>query len=145
MYGKRLPGILLAMVLIVTAGALFKGCSTKLSESQVEYADPIIDNILEGIRETDYEMFSKDFGSTMKSTIKEEDFNSFTSSMSSQYGDYSSRSFTSATKDSADNTIITYDAQYSKSSHLSIILYINNSNGISSVVGLLFDSPESKK
>src|SRR5512138_3761312 len=84
------------MVIIAILSSLLPGCSRGLNESDVAYADPMLDNILEGIATRDYAKFSKDFSEKMKEAIKENDFDSLITTLDTKLGEYEGRSFSSA-------------------------------------------------
>ncbi len=132
------------MTIIAVFGMLLPGCGRGLSESDVAYAGPMLDNILTGIADRDYGKFSRDFSEKMKDTVKEEDFDSLITTLDTKLGEYAERSFSSAgqTKTAGGTiTLVTYRARYSKESNVTIKVYFSENHDAKSIEGLLIDSP----
>lgn len=122
---------------------LSAGCSNakKLTESDVGYAGPILDNILSGIKDRDYDKFSKDFSTTLKNAIPKSKFEALVDTLNSKIGDYSSRTFSGASKTRSNNMdmdVVVYNAKFSKESgNVLITMSFSNSK---LVEGLYFNS-----
>lgn len=131
------------MMVIAISGMLLTGCGKELSETDVPYAGPMLDNILEGIADQDYEKFSKDFSPNMKESVKENDFQALVATLDTKLGEYEERSFSNATqtKSAMDVMLVTYQARYSKESDVKITMYFSDSNGNKLIEGFLIDSP----
>ncbi len=140
--------IMLAITLI--AGTLLPGCGAeRLSESDVSYAGPILDNVLTGIRDNHYDEFSRDFSDKMKTALTQENFEILVTTLNSKIGDYESKSFSGATNAIKDNntyTVVIYKAKYSKETNdVQITITLSDNNGKKLIEGLLFNSPNLKK
>ncbi len=132
------------MTTIAILGMLLTSCGSGLSESDVAYAGPMLDNILQGIAEKDYGKFSRDFSEKMKDTVKEEDFYSLVTTLNTKLGEYQARSFSNAgqTKTAGGTiTLVTYRARYSKESNTTIKIYFGENNGDKLIEGFLIDAP----
>ena len=62
-----LKTIMIMVILIVST--VFTSCGNSIKETDVSYAGPMLDNVLSGIKDKDYDKFSKDFSSIMKNAI----------------------------------------------------------------------------
>ncbi len=140
---NSLARIGLAVTMLGLAAMLLTGCSKGLSEAEVAYAGPMLDNILAGIAERDYDKFARDFSPRMKEAVKQADFDSLVTTLEAKLGEYEARSFTSAakTKSAAIDIIVAYQARYSKDNNVAIKLYFSDRNGKRAIEGLLIDSP----
>lgn len=143
MIKNRSSKIGLVMIVIVSLSMLSAGCGKKLTETDVPYAKPMLDNILAGIAEKDYSKFSKDFSEPMKTGIQEDDFHAMVTTLESKLGEYESRSFTNATqiKSATELMLVTYEAEYSKESNVTMKIYFSDSEGKKSIEGFSIDAP----
>jgi hypothetical protein len=142
--------IVMMMAIALITGTLLPGCGSKsLSEADVNYAGPILENVLTGMKEDNYADFSKDFSDQMKAALTQENFKTFKTSFDSKIGDYESKTFSGATTTSKDNktyTIVVYKAKYSKeSADVQITITFSDNNGKKIIEGLVFNSPNLKK
>lgn len=133
----------LVLVAAFLAGLFLAGCSKGLTESDVSYAGPVLDNILEGIAERDYEKFSRDFSERMKEAVPPDDFDAMVTTLETRLGTYAGRSFTNATqtKSATDLVVVTYQARYAKESAVTIRMYFSAEGGSKLIEGFLIDSP----
>ena len=88
---SRIAVICVAFMLCVTlAGADVVGTS----DQQVQAAaDPILDNLLAGFNEGDYQKYSKDFDPTLKESLPEAKFKQVRSEILQKIGKYQSRKY----------------------------------------------------
>lgn len=137
------------LVMVLLAGALLSGCGKVLTESDVSYAGPMLDNLLSGIKDKDYSEFSKDFGPEMKTAMTEDAFNTLADTLSSKIGDYQSRAFGGATTQKSngkDYTVVVYKAKYSsETADVMITVTIGDDNGNKTVDGFFMNSPNLRK
>lgn len=128
-------------LLLLTCFAL-AACGGQLKESDVSYAGPILDNILDGIKDNDYAEFSRDFSDTMKSSMTQESFNSLADMLQTQLGDFKEKTFASAaatTQNNQNYTVVIYKAKYAKMTNdVQITVSFSDSNGTKLVEGLWF-------
>lgn len=141
--------IFIFALITVMAGVLFTGCGQKLTEADVSYGSAITDNILEGIKDKDYNKFARDFSDTMKKAITEQSFNSLADNLNAKIGDYKSKTFSGASKTKKDNkeyTVTVYKAKYTKETgDVLITVTFSDNNGKKMVDGLFFKSPNLTK
>ncbi len=145
---EKASGIALAAVLTAAALMFFSGCGAKLQETDVPYAGPMLDTILDGIADGDYARFSRDFSAKMKAAVAEEGFFSTVAELNEKLGGYVERSFSSATKirnAAMDLTAVVYRAKYSKEGGVTITMYIADDEGEKTVEGFSVDSPSLQK
>jgi hypothetical protein len=137
------------LVIVLLAGALLAGCGKVLTESDVSYAGPLLDNMLSGIRDKDYREFSKDFGAEMKTAMTEDAFNTLVDTLSSKIGDYQSRAFGGATTQASNGknyTVVVYKAKYStETADVLITVTFGDDNGAKTVDGFFLNSPNLRK
>ncbi|QAT40897.1 DUF3887 domain-containing protein [Clostridium sp. JN-9] len=141
--------IFIFALITIMAGVLLTGCGQKLTEADVSYGSEITDNVLEGIKDKNYNKFSRDFSDTMKNAITEQSFNSLTGNLNTKIGDYKSKAFSGASKTKKDNkeyTVVVYKAKYTKETgDVLITITFSDNNGKNMVDGLYFKSPNLAK
>jgi S-ribosylhomocysteine lyase LuxS involved in autoinducer biosynthesis len=141
--------IIIILSLVFLFAGISAGCSKKISETDVSYAGPILDNVLSGINNKDYEKFSKDFSSQMKDALTKEKFNELVSLLESKIGSYKEKSFSGAANMKKNNktlTVIVYKAKYSKETKdVQITVTFSDNNGKKIIEGLYFNSPNLQK
>lgn len=137
------------LVMAMLAGALLSGCGKVMTESDVSYASPLLDNMLSGIKDKDYSEFSKDFGSEMKTAMTEEAFNTLVDTLNSKIGDYQSRTFGGATTQASNGknyTVVVYKAKYTnETADVMITLTVGGEDGGRTVDGFFMNSPNLRK
>lgn len=79
---KLILGIVLVVV-VLAAMPVFTGCG-----QVAKYSDPITENILISMNNSDYAGFSRDFDITMKEELSEDTFPAFLDQINGQIGDY---------------------------------------------------------
>ena len=137
--------ITIIMVLLLAVVAALTGCTNKLDESDVSYAGEMVDNMLAGIEDRDYDAFSRDFSDTMKSAMTEDSFIAMADLLDEKIGTYESKSFSQAVEteeDGAAMTVVVYKAQYSdETDDVLITVTFSGSDGDYVIEGLYFNSP----
>ncbi len=129
-----------AIALMAAVVFSFVGCSGSVKESDVSYAGPALDNVLAGIKDNDYAMFSKDFEDNLKNQITEDSFHTLASSLQTQIGDYQSRTYAGAVASTQNNVqymTVLYKAKYTKAD-VQITIAFSGNNGAYKVSGLWF-------
>jgi len=103
-------------------------------------ADPIIENILIGLKTNDYSAFSKDLSQATKIVLSQTSFDQIYNQMQTAVGDYQSKTFfSSSTKDSAITAV--YIAGFSKEpAGVFVTLVLQPAGTGYQVEGLTFDS-----
>ncbi|MGE5495941.1 MAG: DUF3887 domain-containing protein [Burkholderiales bacterium] len=136
---------LLALSTILTGCGGDSPADGALSAEDVAYAEPIVDNILAGIKDRDYAVFSRDFSDTMKTLMPEESLDSLADLLASKVGEYQSRSFAQAadvTQNGAQYTVVTYTAKFSDEPGDVLIIVTFGGDTEKKVDGLFFNSPK---
>ena len=149
---KRLNGQLLIGILIILSTLILSiGCGSKSpttatpsSSNPVDIpvvADPIIENILTGLKNKDYPAFSKDLSQGAKVVLSQTSFDQLYTQMQTALGEYQSKIlFSSDTKDSKITAI--YVTEYSKEpAGVFITLVLQPAGNGYQIEGLTFDSP----
>lgn len=137
------------MILTISMVGTLSACGAKSSESAVIYAGPILDNVITGIKDNNYNEFSKDFSEQMKNAITQEKFQTLVTTFDSKIGDYEGRTLssdTTITKDNKSLTVVVYKALYSKEPNgVQITITFSDNNGKKIIEGLYFNSPNLQK
>jgi hypothetical protein len=140
---------LLLLMLMVAAVPLLAGCGKQMAEADVDYAAPMVDNLLVGIKDRDLQVFSKDMGSKMIAAFTQASFDSLADTLSTKIGDYQSRAFASArvTKSGeTEFTVVIYKAKYSsETDDVLITVSFGEEEGAKKITGLYFNSPNLRK
>ena len=136
-----ISAVLMLMIVLVGCGGL--------SESDVSYAGPMVDNVIGGLADRDYDMFSRDFSDTLKSALTEENFDTFADLLDEKIGSYESKNFGGAsptTQDDVDMTVVVYKAKFSKeTSNVLITVKFSGESGDETIEGIYFNSPNLQK
>ena len=139
---KKLFVVLCSTLLMVS---IFVGCSKKLAETDVEFAGPLTENMLQSVEKGDYAQFSKDFSAELKNAITEESFKTICTSFSEKIGKYESKKFAAATENKKEETLyktVIYKAKYSKEEKdVQITASFSENDGKMLVEGIFFKSP----
>lgn len=140
---------MITAIAILMLGILLSGCGQKVTESDINYAGPMLDNILTGIKDNNYEEFSKDFSSQMKNALTQDQFSALVTFLDSKIGDYEGKTFAGATNTSKNGktlTVVVYKAKYSnETKDVLITITFGEDNGKKTVDGLFFKSPNLEK
>jgi hypothetical protein len=141
--------IIAVIVMTLMLGTLLTGCGNKISESDVSYASLMLDNVLAGIKDKDYDKFSKDFSGNIKNAITKDKFDTIVATLDSKIGDYKEKSFGGAANTKKDNmalTVVVYKAKYSKeTSDVLITISFSDNNGKKMIEGFILNSPNLRK
>ncbi|MEW6574459.1 MAG: DUF3887 domain-containing protein [Bacillota bacterium] len=105
------------------------------------YADPIVDNLLEGFNEGNYTKFSRDFDEQMKNGLPEPVFNQTRQLVTSKVGLYKSRTVAKVEKQ-GPATIVIYDADFEKEKGVEVKVVFQKYGEKNLVSGLWFNSPK---
>ncbi len=129
---------------VLALAALLAGCGIK--ETDVPYANDMAENLLQGLNQNDYAMFSRDFSDTMKTAIDETAFAAMVEQLSAAIGTYESKTFYQAA-DSKQNdvvyTIVVYKAKYTDEEDDVLVTVTFSGEDDNKVVdGLFFNSPK---
>ena len=160
MKGKGMKKFLLVVAALPVLTMLFAGCGGNsaaqsgaqesagngaLNAEDVAYAEPVVDNLLAGIKDRDYAVFSRDFSDTMKTMMPEDSLGTLADLLASKVGEYQSRSFAQAadmTQNGVKYTVVTYTAKYSDEPGDVLIIVTFGGDTEKKVDGLFFNSPK---
>lgn len=136
-----------AIVLIIVV-LILSGCSGGLDKDKIsEFADPMVENVLQGLNDGDYASFSKDFGPIMMGTLNEEFFNTYMKeNVVDIIGQYESKELVKATRESQDGVdyiVAIYKAKYSiETGDIAITVWFTDDENNRKIETLLFNSPK---
>jgi hypothetical protein len=102
----------LVAVILVSMGCVSAG---KPSQQAMDAANVTADRMLNAINAGDYEGFTQNFSSTMRSAVGENRFNEIKSNMTDAYGKYVSRAPIPTTTTVQGYNVFLYDCQFEKS------------------------------
>lgn len=142
---KTLRILTIASLLLLTLSACLPGKGVKGAEQEavLTYAEPIADNILNGIETNDYALFSQDFNDQMREGLTEESFQQLRDLLSTKVGSYQSRQVSSV-REVDGLMLVIYVAVYSNAKQVVVQLSVTPGEP-HQVAGLWFDAPEMRK
>lgn len=91
-----------SFLMVIIAALVLSGCSgTNQAEKQklISTADPVVENLMQGLNEENYKKFSQDFDDTMKKSLSETAFKATNDLVKQKIGNYVSKSFWKTQKD----------------------------------------------
>lgn len=128
---KKIFFLLLLILVLVT------GCSKTDYQGAINNAaDEKAENILNGLNDDNYEMFSRDLSDTVKESMDEESFSKLSKFIKDNSGDYVAKTL-AASKDENNIHTLSYDCQFSLES---VYFTITFNADYSIVEGIYFDS-----
>ena len=137
--------VLFLMMAALMAAALLGGCGG-FKESDVAYADDMAENMLQGLSQNDYAVFSRDFSDTLKGGIDETAFAAMVEQISPVIGTYESKSFSQAadtTQNDVTYTVVVYKAKYSdEDADVLVTVTFGGEEGSKKIEGVFFNSPK---
>ena len=137
-------GITLVAVAL-TAAALLAGCAG-IKEADVPYASDMTENMLQGLNQNDYTVFSRDFSDTLKEGIDEAAFATMADMFSSTIGTYESKSFSQAadtTQNDVTYTVVVYKAKYTnETADVLVTVSFGGEGDSKKIEGVFFNSPK---
>jgi hypothetical protein len=139
----------LAVSLLLVAVLLFSfGCAAKVDVDAVRsYADSMTENLLIGMNNKNYAVFSRDFDETMKKALPEPKFSDLIAQINGKIGSYvpNSKEFERAYK-TGNFVNVVYKAKFTEeSSPVTVRVVFSEVNGEHKISGIWFDSPKLRK
>ena len=107
----------------------------------LEYAEPMVDSILKGYNEANFELYSKDFDEAMRKAITESVFHNTRSFISSKIGFYVSKSSSRIYRKEKFIAVI-YEADFEKEKGVTVRVVFQKYGEKNMVTGLWFNSPK---
>ncbi len=140
--------ILILILSLVLAGSLLGCNSPKILQGEAKnaalaLAAPVSDNLLAGITQADYTVFSRDFDEAMLKGIPESGFKDMLAMFSTKLGAYQTSEITAVTQDEKFTTVY-YKLGYEKDSAVTMRVVVTTGEP-HKVTGLWFDSQELRK
>jgi len=136
------------LALILTIGMLMlAGCSSgkQVDNTLKDKADPVVENILQSIKNNDYQSFNTDLDEKMKTAFTGETFAQMENLLKEKIGNYQSKEYWKV-EQSGEYKIVYYKAKYEKEQDYVVVKVVTSENGGKiSVSGLYFDSPNLRK
>jgi len=142
MVKKRL---LISVSLLFILAACSKGKEETQNESTDEqkilaYAEPIVDNLLLGLNEGNYQKFSRDFDGQMKSTLNSNVFMQTRQRIVERIGNYVSKRFLKF-EEKGEFIGVIYTAEFEKEKGVTVRVVFRKGDERHQVTGLWFNSP----
>lgn len=113
---------MLILLVIVSLAGILAGCrqksasGTMLSESErkavLRFSDPKTDNLMAGLSEGDYEVFSKDFDDSLRETMTESEFELLKKDLDDKLGRYYSREVEGVVRRGDGSYTVIYSATF---------------------------------
>lgn len=110
-------------------------------ESILQYAEPVVDSILKGFNEDNYELFSMDFDEIMKKHLNEEANNKTRAQIFSKIGLYVSKG-SPRVSEKTSFIAIDYKADFEKEKGVNVRVVFKKYGDKNLVSGLWFNSPK---
>ena len=131
----RLVAILSIVVIALVITPIFTGCG-----KVAEYADPITENILVSMNNSDYSGFSKDFDGSLKNELPEAAFPGLIEAVNGAIGNYitGSKKITGVSIENGQTTA-TYEADFEGLEDITVEIVFTEINDEMKVIGLWFN------
>lgn len=139
---KKILIVIFTLTLLV-----FSGCSSNTASDNTlkDKVDPVAENILQSMNNSNHETFIKDMDEKMKSTFTKEYFKDMNDKMLPKIGTYKSKEYWQTQK-SGDYQVVFYKAKFDKEKDYVIVkVVVSEKDGKVLVSGLFFDSPNLRK
>jgi hypothetical protein len=131
----------LVLIGVLTWGAALPAAADFIGQnnSQVQaVANPILDGILQGFKEGDYDLYSQNFDDTLKDVISKKKFLRVRNSISKSIGSYESRSYLGYLQ-KGKTTVVLWKGKFSNSADDVLIkLVLSRRGDRTKVLGLWF-------
>ena len=134
---------LLALLLLLAACNQTKPVPEDVQANLIAAADPITDRLLTALAANDYESFTQDMETTMKTSMTEAQFNDLRQLLEDKAGAYQSRQLNTV-QQSGDFYIVLYTAAFEKSPAVTLRIVLTQAEPYQ-LTGLWLDSPELRK
>ena len=137
--------VLVVFVVLLVAGMFLTGCSSwkPLKQSDVSFADEMVENVLLAHNEGNYEKWAKDMGEEMLKDMPKEKFvELYEKAVGSKIGKYipGSKTFLAAAVDKNGIIIVQYMAKFEKDDPVKLTFTFKEENGQKKIVGEFYDS-----
>lgn len=144
----RLSHVSFLVVLVILAAVLTCGCmsqetvvSGEEAAEVLAYADPIVENVMQGFNEGNYTIYSRDFGPEMKQALDEAAFEQNREDVTSRIGLYESRSDPVVTE-TGEYIAVNYRAAFEQEDGVALRFVFQKGDESHRLHGLWFNSPK---
>jgi hypothetical protein len=135
--------VVAVLAVLLIAGVVLTGCSVKaLKESDVSFADGMVENVLVAETERNYDMWAKDMDETMLKAIPKDKFELLIiDPIRGKIGEYvaGSKKF-SAAVESKGSTTVQYVAKFTNEEQVKVTISFNDVGGQKKIAGEWCDS-----
>jgi len=135
--------VMAVLTVLLIAGVVLTGCSVKaLKESDVSFADGMVENVLIAETERNYDMWAKDMDDTMLKAVPKDKFKEvIIDPIRGKIGEYvaGSKKF-SAAAESKGNTMVQYVAKFTNEEQVKVTISFKDVNGQKKIIGEVYDS-----
>jgi len=135
--------VVAVLAVLLIAGVVLTGCSVKaLKESDVSFADGMVENVLVAETERNYDMWAKDMDETMLKAIPKDKFELLViDPIRGKIGEYvaGSKKF-SAAVESKGSTTVQYVAKFTNEEQVKVTISFNDVGGQKKIAGEWCDS-----
>lgn len=134
--------VVAVLAVLLIAGVVLTGCSVKaLKESDVSFADGMVENVLVAETERNYDMWSKDMDDTMLKAAPKNTFQEGMDSIRGKIGEYvaGSKKF-SAAAESKESISVQYVAKFTNEEQVKVTIAFKDVNGQKKIIGEGYDS-----
>ncbi len=140
--------LMITSTLITACSLLSPQTQTRTLEGEerdavLEYAEPMGENLINGLINRDYATFSKDFDEAMKKGMDEAAFENLLATLTGKLGAYQSHEIQQVLQDEKFSIVI-YRLTYEKDNLVTMRIVFNREEP-HLISGLWFDSPELRK
>jgi hypothetical protein len=137
--------VLAVLVVLLVAGTMLTGCSVKsLTEGDVNFAGPMVENMLLAENAKSYDMWAKDMDEAMLKAISKDKFEqAIVTPIHGKVGDYvaGSKKFLAAAQVKG-NIVVQYTARFTNEDQVKLTISFADMGGQKKIVGEYFDSPK---
>jgi hypothetical protein len=137
--------VVAVLAVLLIAGVVLTGCSVKaLKESDVSFADGMVENVLVAETQRNYDMWAKDMDETMLKAVPKDKFEALIiDPIQGKIGDYvaGSKKF-SAAVESKGNITVLYMAKFTNEEQAKVTIFFKDVNGQKKIIGEVYDSPK---
>lgn len=131
-----LAGILLASCSAEPPTVVLTGAER---DAVLAYAEPMTDNLLQGMNEDDYTRFARDFDAQMAKAMPAGSFDSFMAGVGAKLGQYESRTVSSV-ESVGSLTRVIYQARFANDDPVTVRVVFDKDTADHRIGGLWFDS-----
>ena len=135
--------VVAVLTVLLIAGVVLTGCSVKaLKESDVSFADGMVENVLVAETERNYDMWAKDMDETMLKAIPKDKFELLIiDPIRGKIGEYvaGSKKF-SAAVESKGSTTVQYVTKFTNEEQVKVTISFNDVGGQKKIAGEWCDS-----